>query len=170
MFLTLMTRLDGRYLKPRERSDIKAYLGTVRSRRAAYDEIRRKASPVTDAVIAEMRKRYPDFAKIRPQGFEKGTRDVQLLTQVAANAMLLDATDFYDKMFTEWYRTILKSVHMSPQFLQDTFKVWHQALEANLTPDSYALMRPYTQHMADFLTNVPVPVKDETGRRIMNTK
>ncbi|QVL33761.1 hypothetical protein KIH39_07595 [Telmatocola sphagniphila] len=166
MLLSVMTKLDGRYLKSRERADLKAYIGTIRNRRTAYDEIRRKALPVAEGVIAEQRKRYPDFAKIRPQGFEKGTRDIHSLTNIAANMMLQEATEFYDSMFTEWYRTILKAVHMSPQFLQDTFKSWQVQLEVNLTADTHALLRPYVQHLTDFLLNVPVPVKDETGRRL----
>ncbi len=168
MILTLMTRLDDRYLNSSERNELKGYIGTLRSRRSAYDEIRKKIQPIVEGVIADMRQLYPDYQRIRPQGFEKGTRDIGLLTQIAANMMLLEATEFYDRMFTEWYRTILKSVHMSPQFLQDTFKSWRVHLEAVLTPDSFALLRPYSQHLSDYVANVPVPVKDETGRRVMS--
>jgi hypothetical protein len=166
MILATMTRLDSRYLNAKERTGIKAYLASMRARRTAYDEIRGATPKIVDALIVEMRKAYPQFVKIRPKGFEKGTRDMGLLTQIAANMMLFEDTEFYDHMFTEWFRTILKAVHVSPQFLLDTFKYWHQQMEKNLTPDCYSMVRPYTQHISDYLTNIPVPVKDETGRRI----
>jgi Phycobilisome protein len=170
MILNLMTRLDGRYLKSTERNEIKAFLVTLRPRRAAYDEIRQKIPKIVDGLIVEMRKAYPEFAKIRPQGFEKGARDMGTLTRFAANMMMFESNDYYDHMFTEWYRTILKSVHMSPQFLHDTFRIWHAEMEKHLTGDTCSKLRPYTQHLSTYLTEIPVPIKDETGRRVAMKK
>jgi hypothetical protein len=137
----------------------------VRARRAALEELRRAAVPVVDRVIARMRAAYPQFAKFHPQGFEKGHRDLVLLTNMCANATFLGEHDTLDETFTEWYRTVLKSVHVSPQFMADAFAAWLEELEAALSAEAFAVTRPHAEHLAHYLTQIPVPAKDETGER-----
>jgi hypothetical protein len=160
-----LLRYDHRYPTAKERADLTGYLATARARRSALEEVRRSAVKVADDVIADVRRMYPQFGKIRPQGFDKGHRDVVLLTHMAANAMFLGETDTLDDMFTVWYRSILKAVHVSPQFLADTFDRWRASLGRNLSPDTFALLRSYTDHLAAALTDVPVPAADEVGDR-----
>ena len=160
-----LLRMDNRHLTAKERADLTGYLATTRARRSALEEIRRASVKIVDELMADIRRMYPQFGKIRPQGFDKGHRDMVLLTHMAANAMFLGETDTIDEMFTHWYKSILKSVHVSPQFLMDTFDRWRVSLERNLTPDTFALLRPYTDHLSATLTDVPVPARDEIGER-----
>jgi hypothetical protein len=153
------------YPTPQERSDIEGYLATVKARRLALDEVRRAVVPVIDRVIARMRVAYPQFTKFHGQGFEKGHRDLVLLTNMAANAMFLGEHYTLDEMFTEWYRTVLKGVHLSPQFMKDTFTAWIEELGNALTDESFALLRPHVEHLSTYLTQIPVPARDETGER-----
>jgi hypothetical protein len=157
--------MDNRYLTARERADLSAYLATARVRRSALEEVRRTAVQVVDGVIADVRRMYPQFGKIRPQGFDKGHRDLVLLTHMAANAMFLGETDTIDAMFTHWYRSILKSVHVSPQFMADTFDLWRAHLERALSPDSFALLRPVVGHRTAVLSDNPGPPGDAVGER-----
>jgi hypothetical protein len=168
MIHRLLLRIDNRFVSSKERGEIETYLGTVRERRAALDEIRERAVPLVDDLMTAIRRLYPEFSKHRPQGYDKGHRDMVLLTQIAANAMFLSDTDSYDEMFTYWYRSILKSVHVSPQFLADTFALWRECLRRHLTAETFMLLAPYANHFATVLSDVPDPSKDETGRRMTN--
>lgn len=165
----MLSRIVLRYRTPyptaQERSDIEGYLATSKARRAALDEVRRAVVPVIDRVIARMRVAYPQFAKFHGQGFEKGHRDLVLLTNMAANAMFLGEHETLDEMFTEWYRSVLKSIHVSPQFMKDTFAAWVEELRNGLSDEAFALMRPHAEHLTDYLTQIPVPARDETGER-----
>ncbi|MFO0798588.1 MAG: hypothetical protein U0804_14025 [Gemmataceae bacterium] len=165
MISRTLLHMDNRYPTAKERSDLQSYLATTRARRSALEEVRRSAVRVTDDLMADIRRMYPQFGKIRPQGFDKGHRDMVMLTHMTANAMFLGETDTTDDMFTHWYKTMLRGVHLTPQFLADTFAQWLASLERNLSPDTFALMRPFAEHMAAALTDVPVPAKDEVGER-----
>jgi hypothetical protein len=162
-------RLDNAYPSAQDRADIEAYLATAKARRAALGEVRRVAQTVCEEVIAQQRVLYPQFGRHRSAGFEKGLRDMILLTQMAANAMFLGEHDSLDDQFTVWFRTILKAVHVSPQFMRDTFRFWHQSLEKHLSPEAYALLRPHAEHLSETLSDLPVPARDETGPRQMAT-
>ncbi|QJW97809.1 globin family protein [Frigoriglobus tundricola] len=160
-----LLRMDSRYPTAKERSDLLTYLATARARRSALEEVRRAAVRVTDDLIANVRRMYPQFGKHRPQGFDKGHRDMVLLTHMAANAMFLGETDTIDDQFTHWYKTILKGVHLTPQFLVDTFALWRDSLERNLSPDTFVMLRPVVDHLSAALSDLPVPSGNEVGER-----
>jgi len=165
MLARLVLSYKTPYPTASERAEIENYLATVKARRTALDEVRRVAVRVIDNVIARMRVAYPQFAKFHAYGYEKTHRDLGLITSLTANAMFLGEYETLDEMFTEWFRTIMKSVHISPQCLKDVYTAWIEELQANLSEDSFALLRPFAEHMRDYLIQVPVPAKDETGER-----
>ncbi|WP_439621908.1 hypothetical protein [Gemmata sp.] len=165
MIATVLSRLDAAYPSAEDRSKIESYLATVEGRRAALDEVRHQAGPVADRVMAGIRARYPQFARYRPTGYDKGHRDMVLLSNMVGNATFLGEHESLDDMFTHWYKTILKAAHMSPQFMRDTFALWHEALKACLSPAAWGLVRPHAEHLAEILTDLPVPARDETGER-----
>ena len=108
---------------------------------------------------------YPQFQRYHAQGFDKGVRDIELVTCMTANAMFLGEHETLDDMFTQWYWSILKALHISPQFMRDTFQQWRAALKAHLSEEAFLLMRPYAEHMSEKLSDLPVPVRDESGPR-----
>ena len=165
MLSRILFRIDGRYPTSKERAEIESYLATAQARRAALEEVRERSSRAVDEMMVGIRRLYPQFGKHRPQGFDKGHRDMVLLTNMTANAMFLGETDTIDDMFTHWYVIILKAMHLTPQFLSDTYRLWGESLRANLTPPTYALIRPFVEHMTTNLTAVPVPANDEVGPR-----
>jgi hypothetical protein len=165
MISQLIYKMKTPYLTAKERGEVENYLATVKARRSALEEVRKVATPAIEKVIGRMRMAYPQFAKYHHQGFEKGQRDLVMLTNMAANAMFLGEHDTLQDQFTEWYRTILKSVHMSPQFMKDTFTAWQEELEAAMDEESYSLLRPTVEHLSNYLANIPVPARDETGER-----
>jgi hypothetical protein len=165
MLSQIVLRYKTAYPTAEERVAVENYLATAKARRAALEEVRRAVVRIIDKVIVRMRAAYPQFAKFHGQGFEKGHRDLVLLTNMAANAMFLGEHETLDDMFTEWYRTVLKAVHISPQFMKDTFAAWLDELRAGLTDESFALLRPHAEHLSAYLSQIPVPARDETGER-----
>lgn len=165
MLTIVLNRLDAAYPSAEDRSRIEHYLATVDGRRAALDEIRRNADPVSDKVMAGIRARYPQFARYRPTGYDKGRRDMSILTYMVGNAMFLGEDESLDDMFTHWYKTILKAAHMSPQFMRDTFQLWQEAMRSLLSPAAWSLVRPHAEHLSDLVSDLPVPARDETGER-----
>lgn len=166
MLARLVLEYQTPYPTSEERQQIENYLATVKARRTALEELRRTVTMVIDRVIQRMREAYPEFAKYHGNGFEKGHRDLVLLTNMTANAMFIGEYLTLDEMFTEWYRTILKASHLSPFFVRDTFTVWREELQAALSDESYALLRPFADHVAEYLCRIPVPPRDETGHRL----
>ncbi len=165
MIMQMLRRLDNAYPTADDRAAVEGYLATVDDRRAALDEVKRVAGPVAEKVIAGMRDRYPQFARRRTNGFEKAQRDIGMLTQLAGNSMFMGEDETMDDMFTVWFQTILKGVHMSPQFMRDAFDLWLEHLRAMLPATAFSLLRPHAEHMAAVLTDLPVPARDETGAR-----
>lgn len=153
------------YPTAQERAEIENYLATAKARRAALDEVRQALIPAIDAVIARMRVAYPQFARFHAYGYEKTHRDLGLITSMAANAMFLGEYQTLDEMFTEWFRTIVKAVHISPQCLRDVYTAWQEELKLRLSEEAWGLLRPVVEHLTDYLTQVPVPAKDEVGER-----
>jgi hypothetical protein len=161
----VVRRLDSAYPSAPDRAAIESYLATVKSRRAALTEVRRVTAAVAEDTVERIKGLYPQFTRYHAHGYEKGRRDMALLTAMVANAMFLGEDESLDDMFTHWYRTIVKGVHMSRQFMQDTFRFWHQALEKHLSDEAYALLRPHAEHLAGIVGDLPVLARDEVGER-----
>jgi hypothetical protein len=166
MFLRLLPNLDLRYPSPQEKAELQAYVATLKRRRSALEEVRKIADTVAVEVTDEMHRRYPRVKAYHPHNIEKSKRDVGLLSNIAANCMFLGETDTYDDQFLVWYRTILKSVHLTPGFLRELFEVWEQRLAKHLTEEAWALLRPAAHHMATYLAQIPEPAVPEVGERV----
>lgn len=165
MISRIVFRLDSAYPSADDRAAIEEYLATADARRAALEEVRRAATVVPEKVVAGLRQRYPDFARMRSTGFDKIQRDIGMLTCMGGNAMFLGEHETLDHEFTIWFQTILKGAHVSPQMMRDGFDLWHEHLKSNLSTAAWGLLRPHVEHIADVLTDLPVPARDETGRR-----
>lgn len=169
MISLIVRRLDNAYPTAQDRAAIENYLATVKARRAALAEVRRVSVAVAEDTVERIKVLYPQFARYHAHGYEKGKRDMALLTNMVTNAMFLGEDETIDDMFTHWYKTIVKSVHMSRQFMQDTFRFWREALEARLSPDAFALVRPHAEHLSALVGDLPVLPHDEVGERRMAT-
>lgn len=154
------------YLTAQERAEIENYLATAKARRAALDDIRRHVGSIVEHTVARIRAMYPQMARFHQQGYEKTQRDLGMLTNLTANAMFLGEHETLDEMFTEWFRTILKSVHLTPQLLKDSYGIWIDEMREQLAEETFALIRPHAEHVADYLARIPVPARDEVGERV----
>lgn len=165
MISRVIYRLDNAYPSPEDRTAIEEYLATAEARRAALEEIRPLANIVPEKVVAGLRARYPQFARLRSTGFDKVQRDLGMITNMTANAMFLGEHETMDHEFTVWFQTILKGAHVSPQFMRDGMQLWQELIRSSISAGAWGLFRPHAEHVTEVLTNLPVPARDETGER-----
>ncbi|VTR98394.1 globin family protein [Tuwongella immobilis] len=165
MLTNLMVRLDQRYPTPGEKSAVADYVASFADRLAAYDEMRTKQKEIVDDILEEYQVMYPRFKQYHPQGWEKGRRDLELYHTFSANAMLMDDKRWLDEACLFWVCTMMKAAHLTPQFMQDACRLWDKYLQQHLTPQTYELNRPYFDHIASRLCNIPEPHKAEVGER-----
>ena len=165
MIADLLLRLPNRYPTAAERTRATDYLATVPARLAAFEELRVTQKAVIAEVIAEYAKLYPRFNQYHPAAWDKATRDMEHYVVFCANAVVLGETDALDNSWLHWFRTILKAVHMTPQFMHDAFRLWDAASKRQLSPATYALMKPVLDHMAKRLCDLPEPARAEVGDR-----
>lgn len=165
MISRIIYRLDNAYPSAEDKSAIEEYLATVDVRRAALEEIRPLATVVPEKVVAGLRARYPQFARMRTTGFDKIQRDLGMITNMTANAMLLGEHDTMDHEFTIWFQTIMKGVHVSPQFMLDGMLLWQDLIRNSISAGAWSLFRPHAEHVTEVLTSLPVPARDEIGER-----
>lgn len=166
MICKLILQSKAPYLTAQERAEIESYLSTVKARRAALEEVRRNVGKIVERTVARIRTMYPQMARFHQNGYEKTQRDLGMITNLTANAMFLGEHETLDEMFTEWFRTIMKAVHLTPQLLKDSYGFWIDEMKAALSEECFALMRPHAEHVADYLTRIPVPARDEVGERV----
>ena len=95
---TVMTlnALRDRYPTADERDRLSEYAAGVRGRLAAVQELEAVEREVIEATLDRIRELYPNFTRYHAVGWEKGYRDLQLLLQYMAKAMLIDDVRLLD--------------------------------------------------------------------------
>lgn len=166
MLRRMIAQMDERYPFAQERQELLNYLVTARRRRNAVEEIRKISGAVAEDVVKGMRKLYPDLEKYKKFAFDKIQRDVQLLTHLTAHSMFLGESETIDDQFLIWFYTLFRAAKFTPLFIADAMRVWINSLEKRLTPDAFALYRPFAEHVAEVLTHVPDPAVPMVGPRV----
>lgn len=165
MIHAIALNLDNRYLTRQERDDILGYAQSSKSRLDVFDELKRHARAVSEEMVEEMKKLYPNFQKYRTYGWEKAARDVELTILLAANALLLGDKNSLNERFLIWFRSILKSQHFTPQFVEDTYRIVEQRMMEKLSAAASEMARPFLNHLTKFLSDIPEPATPEVGDR-----
>jgi hypothetical protein len=166
----LVYRWFDRYPSAGERAAVTGFLQTVPEREAAYEEMRANQKPMIEEVMDAHARFYPQFTKLQPQGRDKGKRDMELCVAFCANAMLFDDQRWLDNAWLVWYASILKAVHVTPQFMRDAFRLLDEAMKRRLSDGAYALHKPYFDHIAGKLCDIPEPTRQEVGERVAHAR
>lgn len=170
MLKSMIIQMDDRYPSAQERQELLNYLSTARKRRNAVEEIRKISGSVAEDVVVGMRKLYPDLEKFKKYAFDKIQRDVQLLTHLTAHSMFLGESDTIDDQFLIWFYTIFRAAKFTPLFVEDAMRIWLSSLQKRLTPDAFALYKPFAEHVAEVLTQIPDPALPMVGARVAAVK
>ena len=158
--LTLNTLRD-RYPTAAERDRLNEYAAGVRDRLGAVRELEAIERPVIEAALGRIKEHYPNFTRYHAVGWEKGFRDMQLLLQYMAKAMLVDDVRLLDDQVLTWVRTIFKSLNFTPKFLRDSYTLLREEVRARAKPRTFALIEPYLTHTIHYLSDIPEPVRPE---------
>ncbi len=165
MIHTLLRKCIDRYPTKTEISQVEEYVATVPKRIAALQELKAAQDKIIQDMFAEYQKLYPKFHTFRPYAWAKAMRDVGMTMALCANAMFIGETDILDETWTIWFRSIMKSVHMTPQFLRDNYALMDKHMRRHISPEAYGLIKPYLDHIADVMCAIPEPIRPEVGER-----
>ena len=161
--LTVMTlnTLRDRYPTSEERDRLTNYATGVRGRLSAVQELESVERVVIEVTLERIKELYPNFTRYHAVGWEKGYRDMQLLLQYIAKAMLVDDVRLLDDQVLTWVRTIFKSLNFTPRFLRDSYTLLRESVKVAVKPRTYALLEPYLTHTIHYLSDIPEPVRPE---------
>src|SRR3984893_551356 len=88
---------EGRYFRSDERQEFLAYAASLPARFQASDQIEQQEETIVRAVIEEMQRRYPNFAKLHDQAWAKAFRDVLLVLRFDVQALICDEMGWLDE-------------------------------------------------------------------------
>ena len=161
--LTVMTlnTLRDRYPTGDERDRLTNYATGVRGRLSAVQELESVERAVIEVTLERIKELYPNFTRYHAVGWEKGYRDMQLLLQYIAKAMLVDDVRLLDDQVLTWVRTIFKSLNFTPKFLRDSYTLLRDSVKVAVKPRTFALLEPYLTHTIHYLSDIPEPVRPE---------
>jgi hypothetical protein len=155
--MKLINATDGRYLTPQEQEQVLAYVNSVPRRLQAARLVEQKEADIVNWVIAELKRRYPNFNRLHDRAWEKGFRDIQLVLRYVVQAMLVDDTAMPATKLYVWFRSIAAAVGMTPQFMRDAYDLLTTACRQGLPADAFVLLEPFLRDAADVLSTFPEP-------------
>jgi hypothetical protein len=155
----ILNACDSRYLNKEETDALLAYTNSVPKRLAAAKAVEQKEREAVQWTLDELKKKYPNFAGQHDRGWEKGFRDMQLVTRYLVQGMLMDDLDVASEKLLYWMRTITACFGLTQQFHRDSYTLLRDAFKARLPADAYALMAPHFERTIEVLTDIPEPYK-----------
>ena len=153
----LITSTDGRYFTLDEQKRILAFTTTLPQRFAAAAAVQQAEEAIVRRVVDQMRLAYPNLERFHESGWDKTNRDVQLALRYIAQAMVLDDIEGLKDRLLYWFRTILKSVSLTPGSIRDAYTWLREACRERLPADAFALMLPALDITIEILSDFPEP-------------
>ncbi len=150
---------DSRYLTREEQEEVLAYTTSVPKRLQAASQVEQKEMEIVQAVVEQMKRRYTNFQNLHDRAWDKAIRDIQLVLRYNAQGMVMDDLDMAADKLLFWFRTIIASVGMTPQFARDTYTFMHDACKQKLPADAFALLQPHLKKTIEVMSDFPEPYK-----------
>ena len=123
----------------------------------AAKEVEQVEPNVVAATIRKQREKYPTFANHHDMAWEKGVRDLALTLRVNVQAMLLGDIAHQDEKLLSWFRTIIRSFDITPDFIRDTYTWMAEEMQSALTAPAWSFMKPYMEGNITSLANFAEP-------------
>jgi Phycobilisome protein len=144
-----------------ERDYLLGYAGSIRDRQTALQEIEQLGEAIIEDCMSKMKIAYPNIPRFHPNGFDRGYRDNRILLTYAAKCMYFDDMKLLNDQVLTWVRTLFKSFNFTPKFMRDNFLQIRESVRKRTKPRTFALMEPYLNHMMDYMSDIPEPVRPE---------
>lgn len=159
--ITTLEAFRDRFPSAAERDHLVNYATTIRDRQTALQEIEQIATAVVEDCMSKMKQAYPNIPRFHPNGFDRGYRDNRILLTYAAKCMYFDDMKLFDDQVLTWVRTLFKSFNFTPKFMRENFTLIRESVRKRAKPRSFALMEPYLNHLIEYLSDIPEPVRPE---------
>jgi hypothetical protein len=134
---------EGRYLTRAEQAMLRDYAAQLETRLAAMEEIQSKETLIVEQTLKQVMDAYPDYEQRHKEARAKGMRDMCLVLRYATQAMVRNDLQYLDDALLTWFRTILKGVGFTGNFIEDAYKLLGRQASRELTPETAALIAPY---------------------------
>ncbi len=150
----MLSASEGRYPTRAEQALLREWAGSLEARLAALEEIRNAEESLINHTLDELMVAYPDLDKRYKNVRTSGMRDFSLVLRYCAGAMLRGDAKYLSDSLLTWMSTILRGVGLTPQFIEDTYRIFTRIAARELTPPTAELIRPFLEQCA---TTLPGP-------------
>src|SRR5262245_5203136 len=116
----ILRKSEGRYLSPEERGHALAFAYALPQRVRAGEEAEAHEDAAVQAVVADLRERYPRFGRVHPQAWERLAHDLRLVLRADVRAMLADDMRGLDEQALRYLRSMWAAYHVTPAFARDS--------------------------------------------------
>lgn len=148
---------DSRYLTNGEMKDILAYTNSLPQRFKVAGLVEKHELEAVRHSIEKMKPRYPGYEKFHAKGWDRGARDLQLVTRYVVQSMVLDDATVMEDKLLYWMRTMLSGVDLTPQFIADAYELLMEGFRDKLPQDAFEMVEPFLARAREILSDIPEP-------------
>lgn len=159
----MLSASEGRYMTKAELALLRDFAAQLDSRLVAMEEIASKEETIIEQTVRLVMDAYPDFEKRHKEAAAKGARDLSLVLRYAAHAMLRGDAQYLEDMLLTWFRTILKGIGFTGNFIEDTYKTLDRIAIKELSPQTGTLLHPFLLQVVQTLSGRPQRAAEAKG-------
>jgi hypothetical protein len=153
----ILRQSDGRYLTAEEREQVLAHARELPTRVQAAQEVEAAEGGLIDAVVGELRERFPRFERLFPNAWDRLAGDLRLVLRADARAMSAGDLRVLEDKALFYLRSILAAYNVTPQFARDAFTLLRDRCRDRLGADAFGRLEPYLDRNVQVLADFPEP-------------
>jgi hypothetical protein len=153
----ILRQSDGRYLTADERESVLTYARDLPGGVEAARAVEASEGGLIDAVVAELRERYPRFERLFPNAWDRLAADLRLVLRADVRAMLAGDLRVLEDKALFYLRSILSAYNVTPQFARDAFTLLRDRCRDQLGDEVFARLEPYLERNVQVLADFPEP-------------
>jgi Phycobilisome protein len=154
---SIFRQSDGRYLTADERDQVLAYARDLPARVQAAQAVEAAERGLIDAVVGELRERYPRFERLFPNAWDRLAGDLRLVLRADTRAMLAGDLRVLEDKALFYLRSILAAYNVTPQFARDAFTLLRDQCRGRLAAEAFARLDPFLERNVQVLADFPEP-------------
>lgn len=155
----IITACENRYLSAEEEQQIHTALAEMPLRLAAVREMEANEPAATKKCASTLKKRFKRFPQFHDMAWDKTERDAALVSRLVAQAVLLGDPDHLNDKGLYWFRTVIRSFGITPEFVRVAYGTLMETYETLMSEECFALCGPYLQQVVDVLSDIPEPAE-----------
>ena len=153
----LLQESGDRHLTAAEREQLQACARQLELAARVAAAVEAAEPAVVEDVVETLRERFPRFAELQPQAWERLAADLQLVVRHDVRALIRGDPRSLDDSVLLYLRSILAAYRLSPGFVRECFTRLREALKAKLGREEASALDPYLKRNIDVLSDLPEP-------------